>query len=165
MLATLSELSVPSPFGNAIATDGCHRFVGFPGGFSLCLPMFSAHCMSGVFGTTPLHYVMINLSWLDVQCTTPKDRPKRASPTIDNTVREMKSMSEVAHTRPVEGATAWVRARSSETMNLDGVLADTLADEEGGDLRTLVTLELDDLAHLLVVDERAVARELLLEGL
>jgi hypothetical protein len=48
-----------------------------------------------------------------------------------------------------------------ETVNLDRRLRDALLDEERGDLLALVALELDDLPHLRVLDERAVARELL----
>ncbi len=46
-------------------------------------------------------------------------------------------------------------------MHLDGSSIDSFIGKEGGNLDTLVTLELDDLAHLLVVDECAVAGELL----
>jgi len=54
---------------------------------------------------------------------------------------------------------------SLETMHLDGGLFQAILDEEGGDLGTLVSLELDDLAHFLIVDKSAVASEFLLEGL
>jgi len=54
---------------------------------------------------------------------------------------------------------------SLETMHLDGGLLQAILDEEGGDLGTLVSLELDDLAHFLIVDKSAVASEFLLEGL
>jgi hypothetical protein len=56
-------------------------------------------------------------------------------------------------------------AGGSEAVDLDRGGGDALLDEKVGDLLALVALELDDLAHLLVVDERAVARELLLERL
>ena len=46
-------------------------------------------------------------------------------------------------------------------MELDRGLGNTLLREESGYLGPLVTLELDHLAHLLVVDEGAVASELL----
>lgn len=41
------------------------------------------------------------------------------------------------------------------------MLTDSLLEEDLEDLGALVSLELDDGAHLLIVDERAVARELL----
>jgi hypothetical protein len=50
-------------------------------------------------------------------------------------------------------------------MELDRGLGNTLLREECGYLSPLVTLELDDLTHLLVVDEGAVASELLVAGL
>ena len=46
-------------------------------------------------------------------------------------------------------------------MELDRGLGNTLLREERGYLCPLVTLELDDLAHLLVVNEGAVTSELL----
>jgi hypothetical protein len=45
---------------------------------------------------------------------------------------------------------------------LDGALVHPIIDQERRDFDTLVTLQLNDLAHLLVVDERAVASEFLL---
>jgi hypothetical protein len=48
-----------------------------------------------------------------------------------------------------------------ETVNFDRGGRNTLLGEEGGDLLALVALKLNDLPHLLVVDERAVACELL----
>lgn len=47
-------------------------------------------------------------------------------------------------------------------MHLNSALVDPVLDEERRDLDTLVTLQLDDLAHLLVVDERAIASKFLL---
>jgi len=52
-----------------------------------------------------------------------------------------------------------------ETMQLDGVLGDTLLGQEVLYLDPLVTLELDDLASLLIFDEGTVASEFLLECL
>lgn len=52
----------------------------------------------------------------------------------------------------------------SESVHLYGRLLDTIVDEEVGDLGTLITLQLNDLAHLFVFDEGAVASKLLLEG-
>jgi hypothetical protein len=46
-------------------------------------------------------------------------------------------------------------------MQLDGVLGDTLLDQEGLNLEPLVTLELDDFAGLLILDEGTVASEFL----
>jgi len=46
-------------------------------------------------------------------------------------------------------------------VHLDGRLLDTILGEEVGDLGTLVALELDNLAHLLVVNKSAVAGEFL----
>ena len=46
-------------------------------------------------------------------------------------------------------------------MNLDRVLGNALLDEECGDLQPLITLELDDLASLLIIDEGSVASEFL----
>lgn len=51
-----------------------------------------------------------------------------------------------------------------EPMQLDGTLGDAFLDEEVGDLKALVALELDDLPVLLVVNEGAVAGKLLLDG-
>jgi len=52
----------------------------------------------------------------------------------------------------------------SETMDFDGRFLDPIVREEGGDLDTLVPLELDNLTHLLVVNKCAVAGKFLLEG-
>jgi len=52
-----------------------------------------------------------------------------------------------------------------ETMQLDGVLGDTLFGQEVLNLNSLVALELDDLASLLIFDEGTVASKFLLEGL
>ena len=49
-------------------------------------------------------------------------------------------------------------------MELDRGPGNTLFREECGYLGPLVTLELDDLTHLLVVDEGAIASELLEAG-
>ena len=46
-------------------------------------------------------------------------------------------------------------------MHLDGGFIQAVFDEEGGDLGTLVSLELDDLAHFLIVDKSAVASKFL----
>ena len=46
-------------------------------------------------------------------------------------------------------------------MHLDRGAVDAVLDEEVADLDALVALELDDLPHLLVVDEGAVAGEFL----
>lgn len=48
-----------------------------------------------------------------------------------------------------------------EPVHLDSTLFHSVVDQEGGDLNALITLQLDDLAHLLVFDERAVASEFL----
>lgn len=53
--------------------------------------------------------------------------------------------------------------RRSETVNLDCVLRDALFDEESGDLQPLVTLELDDLAGLFIINESTVTSEFLME--
>jgi len=50
-------------------------------------------------------------------------------------------------------------------MHLDGGFLQAILDEEGGDLGTLISLELDDLAHFLIVYKSAVASEFLLESL
>lgn len=50
-------------------------------------------------------------------------------------------------------------------MQLDGVLGDTLFCQEVRNFDPLVTLELDDLASFLIVDDGTVAGELLLESL
>jgi len=50
-------------------------------------------------------------------------------------------------------------------MQLDGVLGDTLLGQEVLNLDPLVTLELDDLASLLIFDEGTVTSEFLLESL
>lgn len=49
-------------------------------------------------------------------------------------------------------------------MNLDGILRHAFFDEEVGYLDTLITLELDDLTGLLILNERAVASEFLTRG-
>ena len=51
---------------------------------------------------------------------------------------------------------------SSEPVNLDSRLRDPFLGEEIRYLESLITLELDDLTHLLVVDEGAVAGEFLI---
>jgi len=51
-----------------------------------------------------------------------------------------------------------------EPMELDSVSRDTLFGEEICNLDPLVTLKLNDLTHLLIVNEVAVARELLFES-
>jgi hypothetical protein len=48
-----------------------------------------------------------------------------------------------------------------EAMQLHGVLGDTLLDQEGLNLEPLVTLELDNLAGLLIFDEGTIASEFL----
>jgi hypothetical protein len=48
-----------------------------------------------------------------------------------------------------------------EPMKLDRGLGDTLFYEERGYLGPLVTLELDDLTHLVIVDKSAIASEFL----
>lgn len=50
---------------------------------------------------------------------------------------------------------------SLETVDLDSSLGDTLFDKEVGDLQTLITLELDNLPSLFVVNESTVACEFL----
>jgi len=52
-----------------------------------------------------------------------------------------------------------------ETMHLDGGFLQAILDEEGGDLGALVSLELDDLAHFLIIDKSTIASKFLLEGL
>lgn len=52
--------------------------------------------------------------------------------------------------------------QGSEPVHFDSGLVDFVLDEERRDLGPLVALQLDDLAHLLVVDEGAVAGEFLL---
>jgi hypothetical protein len=47
-------------------------------------------------------------------------------------------------------------------MHLDGGFLQTILDEEGRDLGTLISLELDNLAHFLIVDKSAVTSEFLL---
>lgn len=54
---------------------------------------------------------------------------------------------------------------NSEPVHLDGGPGDTFFSKEGEYLGPLITLELDDLAHLFVLDEGAVAGEFLLECL
>jgi len=51
-----------------------------------------------------------------------------------------------------------------EPMQLNSVFRDTLFGEEICNLDPLVTLKLNDLTHLLIVNEIAVASELLFEG-
>jgi hypothetical protein len=46
-------------------------------------------------------------------------------------------------------------------VHLDGGFLQTILDKEGGDLGTLISLELDDLAHFLIVDKSAVASKFL----
>jgi hypothetical protein len=53
------------------------------------------------------------------------------------------------------------RQPNSEPVQLNGVARDALLGEEVGHLRALITLELDNLAHLFVVDESAVAGKFL----
>lgn len=50
---------------------------------------------------------------------------------------------------------------NSEPVHLDGGPGDTFFSKEGEYLGPLITLELDDLAHLFVLDEGAVAGEFL----
>lgn len=57
----------------------------------------------------------------------------------------------------------WRRGERLETVDLDRSPIHAVLNEERRDLCTLITLELDNLAHLLVVDKSAVAGELLLE--
>jgi len=52
-----------------------------------------------------------------------------------------------------------------EPMQLDGTLGDAFLDEECGDLEPLISLELNHLSKLFVVDECAVTSEFLLERL
>ena len=47
-------------------------------------------------------------------------------------------------------------------MHLDSGFLQAILDEEGGDLGTLISLELDDLAHFLIVDKSAVTSKFLL---
>jgi len=62
-----------------------------------------------------------------------------------------------------------VGGRGSESVNSCGlqgwllcsVLTNSLLEEDLEDLRALVTLELNNLSHLIIVDQRAVARKLL----
>lgn len=46
-------------------------------------------------------------------------------------------------------------------MQLDGLLVNAVLGEEIGDLESLIALELDDLAHLLILDKGAVAGKFL----
>jgi hypothetical protein len=46
-------------------------------------------------------------------------------------------------------------------VQFDGLLVDTIFGEKVGYLNTLITLKLDDLTHLLVIDECTVAGEFL----
>ena len=50
-----------------------------------------------------------------------------------------------------------------ETVNLDSALGNALLGEELRNLYTLITLELDDLAGLLIIDEGTVAGKFLQE--
>jgi hypothetical protein len=56
----------------------------------------------------------------------------------------------------------WSQADRSESMHLDGGFFHSVIDEEGRYLGALVSLKLNNLAHLLVIDEGAVACELLI---
>lgn len=59
-----------------------------------------------------------------------------------------------------------LREKGLETVNLDVSLgSDSFLHDESGDLLTLITLELNDLSELLVVNNSTVACEFLLEGL
>ena len=51
--------------------------------------------------------------------------------------------------------------RRSESVDLDRVLRDSLLDEELRNLQALITLQLDDLAGLLIINESTVASEFL----
>jgi len=53
----------------------------------------------------------------------------------------------------------------SEPVHFNGVLGDTLLREEVGYLETLITLQLNDFARLLIIDEGTVASKFLLECL
>jgi hypothetical protein len=46
-------------------------------------------------------------------------------------------------------------------VNLNGGLFHPIFNQEGGDLGALISLELDDLTHLLVVNERSITGEFL----
>ena len=46
-------------------------------------------------------------------------------------------------------------------MDLDGGFFQAILDEEGGDLGTLVSLKLDDLAHFLIFDKSTIASKFL----
>lgn len=59
------------------------------------------------------------------------------------------------------GSRAWMPHDRLEPVQLDGVLRDPLFREEIDNLKPLITLKLDDLTHLLVVNESAVASKLL----
>jgi hypothetical protein len=48
-----------------------------------------------------------------------------------------------------------------ESMHLDGRSLNSILGQEGGDLGALISLKLDDLSHLLIVDEGAIAGEFL----
>ena len=52
----------------------------------------------------------------------------------------------------------------SESVEFDRRLGDALFGEEVGDLKTLITLELDDLAEFFVVNKSAVACKILSPG-
>ena len=51
--------------------------------------------------------------------------------------------------------------RRSESVDLDRVLRDSLLDKELRNLQALITLQLDDLAGLLIINESTVASEFL----
>ena len=51
--------------------------------------------------------------------------------------------------------------RYLESMDLDGRLLQAILDEECRDLRALVSLKLDDLAHLFIINESSIAGEFL----
>lgn len=59
------------------------------------------------------------------------------------------------------GGNAAKSTPASESVYLDGGLLDPILGQKRRDLDALITLQLDDLAHLLVVDEGAVAGEFL----
>lgn len=48
-------------------------------------------------------------------------------------------------------------------MNLDSRFLNPIFGQEGRDLGTLISLELDDLTHLFVINEGSVASEFLLD--
>ena len=49
-----------------------------------------------------------------------------------------------------------------ESMDLDSVFFYAIIDEEVGDLGTMVSLELDDLTHFLMIDKSTIASKFLL---